>query len=318
MSEPKRMETKIIYRSNHSQLALISVMKSGGIWDKLGLEVTRLDLKHRAIEAEQELIDGKCDLIFGCHITPHWRVANGEPMVCMAQAVNVAEDMLVSTRPFDHLSELKDMKLAATDFCDDHGHLTNHPRGTHELYLRDAGISSEMTDLQSVEDGRQEIKYLVEGKADAAIVSVSKKVECKRLGLHTKVLPNFPMVNSITLTSLVPNVQGNPEMFIRMTKAMGMAIALIRNDKEKTMEILGGQVAERLGIRDDEHLENYYLRLLRILEPRLCPKMDSLYNAYRIAEIVYPELKETGNPIKLWDLHYVRKLEAEGFFDELY
>jgi hypothetical protein len=99
---------------------------------------------------------------------------------------------------------------------------------------------------------------------------------------------------------------------------MGMAIALIRNDKEKTMEILGGQVAERLGIRDDEHLENYYLRLLRILEPRLCPKMDSLYNAYRIAEIVYPELKETGNPIKLWDLHYVRKLEAEGFFDELY
>ena len=54
------------------------------------------------------------------------------------------------------------------------------------------------------------------------------------------------------------------------------------------------------------------------LEPRLCPKIDSLYNAYRIAKLVYPELEETGNPVKLWDLHYVRVLEAQGFFDELY
>jgi ABC-type nitrate/sulfonate/bicarbonate transport system substrate-binding protein len=318
MAEPKRTEIKIIYRSNHSQLSLISLMKHGGIWDKLGIDVTRLELKRRAVDAEQELIDGKCDLIFGCHITPHWRVANGVPMVCIAQAVNVAEDMLVSAKPVGNLSELKNKRLADVKFCDDEGHLSSHPRGTHELYLRDAGITSDMTDFQPIPREGEGVKMILDGQADATIVSGTSELECKRLGLHTKMLPTFPMVNSITLTTLFPNVQANPDLYLRMTKALAMAIAMARNQKDKTLEILGGQVGERLGIKDDAHLESFYQRMLRTFEPRLYPKMESLYNAYRIAELVYPELKQKGNPIKLWDLHFVRQIEAEGFFDELY
>jgi hypothetical protein len=126
------------------------------------------------------------------------------------------------------------------------------------------------------------------------------------------------MVNSITLTSLVPLVQDNPELYIRMIKAIATGIAMVKRDKNKTLEILSGHVADRLGIRDDIELESFYETLRANLEPRLCPKTDSLYNAYRIAELVYPELEEKGNPVKLWDLHYVRVLEAQGFFDELY
>jgi hypothetical protein len=126
------------------------------------------------------------------------------------------------------------------------------------------------------------------------------------------------MVNSITLTSLVPLVQDNPELYIRMIKAIATGIAMVKRDKNKTLEILSGHVADRLGLRDDIELESFYETLRANLEPRLCPKTDSLYNAYRIAELVYPELEEKGNPVKLWDLHYVRVLEAQGFFDELY
>jgi hypothetical protein len=114
-------------------------------------------------------------------------------------------------------------------------------------------------------------------------------------------------------------VQDNPELYTRMIKAIAMGVAMVHKDKEKTLEILAGNVAERLGIRDDAELEIFYQRLRANLEPRLCPKIDSLYNAYRIAELVYPELlAEKGNPVKLWDLHYVRMLEAQGFFDEIY
>jgi hypothetical protein len=34
MSQPKTLEAKVIYRSNHSQLAMISIMKYGGIWER--------------------------------------------------------------------------------------------------------------------------------------------------------------------------------------------------------------------------------------------------------------------------------------------
>jgi hypothetical protein len=112
-------------------------MKYGGIWDRLGLEVTRLDLERRALPAEDQLLDGRCNMIFGCHITPHWRVAHGVPMVCMAQTVNTAQDMLVSTKPLDGVNDLKERVLAEQELCDEEGHLTSHVRGTYELYLRD-------------------------------------------------------------------------------------------------------------------------------------------------------------------------------------
>jgi ABC-type nitrate/sulfonate/bicarbonate transport system substrate-binding protein len=318
MASIKPMEAKVIYRSNHSQLALISLLEGAGIWEKVGIEVTRMDLKRAAIDAENELIEGKCNVIFGCHITPHWRVANGTPMVCMAQTVNVAEDILVSAKPIHDLKELKDKTLAESHLCNDEGHLTSHPRGTHELYLRGAGLSSNMMEIVPPQGEQDSTKLILDGKADAVFTSASSELACKKLGLHTKVLPSFPMVNSITLTSLMPYVEENPELYLRMTKALAMGIAFIHREKEKTLEILGGRVGERLGIADDQQLESYYKKMLNILEPRLCPKYDSLYNAYRIAEIVYPDLKEKGNPVKLWDLHFIRSLEVQGFFDELY
>jgi len=314
----KPMEAKVIYRSNHSQLALISLIEGAGIWEKVGIEVTRMELKRKAIDAENELIEGKCNVIFGCHITPHWRVANGTPMVCMAQTVNVAEDMLVSAKPIKDLKELKDKALAETRLCTEEGHLSNHPRGTHELYLRAVGLSSDMLEIVPPEGDREATKVILDGKADAVFTSASSELACKKLGLHTKLLPSFPMVNSITLTSLMPYVEENPEFYLRMTKALAMGIAFIHKEKEKTLEILGGRVAERLGIADDQQLESYHNKMLKILEPRLYPRYDSLYNAYRIAEIVYPDLKEKGNPVKLWDLHFLRRLEVQGFFDELY
>jgi ABC-type nitrate/sulfonate/bicarbonate transport system substrate-binding protein len=312
------MEAKVIYRSNHSQLAMISIMKHGGIWERLGIEVTRMELERKALNAEAELLDGRCNMIFGCHITPHWQVARGVPMICMAQSVNTAQDMLVSTKPVADVKDLKDHVLAEQEFCDEEGHLTSHVRGTYELYLRDAGLSSDMLEVKPFEGG-EKMQLLLDGKADVAFASASQERACQRLGLHTKLLPRYPMVNSITLTSLVPLVQDNPELYTRMIKAIAMGVAMVHKDKEKTLEILAGNVAERLGIRDDAELEVFYQRLRTNLEPRLCPKIDSLYNAYRIAELVYPELlAEKGNPVKLWDLHYVRMLEAQGFFDEIY
>ena len=135
-------------------------------------------------------------------------------------------------------------------------------------------------------------QLLLDGKADVTFAPGSQERACQRLGLHTRLLPRYPMVNSITLTSLVPLVQDNPELYIRMIKAIATGIAMVNRDKEKTLELLAGNVADRLGIRDDIELESFYQKLRASLEPRLYPKINSLYNAYRIAELVYPELKK--------------------------
>ena len=112
-------------------------------------------------------------MIFGCHITPHWRVAHGVPMVCMAQTVNTAQDMLVSTKPLDGVNDLKERVLAEPELCDEEGHLTSHVRGTYELYLRDAGLSSDMLEVKTVDDGNK-TQLLLDGKADVTFAPARK------------------------------------------------------------------------------------------------------------------------------------------------
>ena len=115
-------------------------------------------------------------------------------------------------------------------------------------------------------------ELLLDGKADVTFASGSQEKACERLGLHTRLLPRYPMVNSITLTSLVPLVQDNPELYIRMIKAIATGVAMVKRDKEKTMEILAGNVADRLGIRDDIELESFYQKLSNSLSPGCAPR----------------------------------------------
>ena len=55
-----------------------------------------------------------------------------------------------------------------------------------------------------------------------------------------------------------------------------------------------------------------------ILEPRLYPRADAVANAFELAVMEEPEIREGLNPMSLWDIHLLRELEESGFVDELY
>ena len=76
-------------------------------------------------------------------------------------------------------------------------------------------------------------------------------------------------------------------------------------------------MASRLGLNDAQAIENAYARTAKRLEAKPYPRLEAIANAYRIAELTYPEAKEI-NPLALWNLHFVRQFEADGLFRELY
>jgi hypothetical protein len=71
-----------------------------------------------------------------------------------------------------------------------------------------------MLEIVQPEGDRDATTLIMDGKADAVFTSASSELACKKKGLHTKVLPSFPMVNSITLTTLMPYVDENPEFYM--------------------------------------------------------------------------------------------------------
>ena len=55
----------------------------------------------------------------------------------------------------------------------------------------------------------------------------------------------------------------------------------------------------------------------RILEPKLYPKMQAIANVYEEAIRQDKDAKKI-NPMELWDLHHLRRLDDMGFVDALY
>ena len=88
----------------------------------------------------------------------------------------------MSTKPLAGLNDLKDRVLAEQDLRDEEGHLTSHVRGTYELYLRDAGLSSDQLDVKRVESGDKK-QLLLDGKAEITVTFASSSQEraCERL-----------------------------------------------------------------------------------------------------------------------------------------
>jgi hypothetical protein len=57
--------------------------------------------------------------------------------------------------------------------------------------------------------------------------------------------------------------------------------------------------------------------LARVLEPKLYPKMQAIANVYEEAIRRDKDAKKI-NPMALWDLHHLRRLDDMGFVDNLY
>jgi hypothetical protein len=71
------------------------------------------------------------------------------------------------------------------------------------------------------------------------------------------------------------------------------------------------------GDMDVEMAERTYADMAAALEPCLYPSPRAIENVY---EEAVREDKDAGgiNPMALWDLHYLRKIDDSGFLDGLY
>jgi ABC-type nitrate/sulfonate/bicarbonate transport system substrate-binding protein len=298
-----------------SQFALLGVLEHEKIWERVGLDahVTHIPL---AREADQALMDGALDFIFGSHVSPYRQRALGVPFIYLGQTVNYTVDSIAATFPIRHLKELEGRRLATEPLYDDKGGLYSHPRGNLLIYLeREGADRNRITFVESATESPE--AALQAGKADAAFISRSGASKLTKADLSVLDLEPLPMVNSITVTTLSPNVNKDPERVTRILKALILGIHTFKTNRERTLQILRDHVASKLKIKTEQDLQRVYGVTAERLEVKPYPRLDAIQNAYRIAVMMYPETASV-NPLSLWDLHYVRELDESGFIDNLY
>jgi hypothetical protein len=86
--------------------------------------------------------------------------------------------------------------------------------------------------------------------------------------------------------------------------------------RDEALTIVSGEPMRRMKIKSMEEMERQFDSIVKWLKPKPYPTPRAIANSYEIATLDYPDAKGL-NPLSLWNLHWVRELDDEGFIDAL-
>lgn len=307
----------LVYRSRNVQYPFLAAIKACNGWERAGIELASLKFVSGAANSDPMLINGECDFIFGSHISPYIHRMNGHPFVYLGQTVNWTDDVIVTRDPIKDVRELKGKRFVEREGLTPDKHGGNHPGGNHLLYLKREGLDPHDVTIVAGQS-RDYWKDVANGRGDFAFAGPPEDEDAEKAGLHIFPLAPLPMVNASTMTTLWPILKNRRDLCEGVLKAALMGIHYIKTEPEKTWKLFEDDVAKELKIEDERALKHLYSYCRSILEPRLYPHAEAVYNAFLLAVMEEPQIAQKLNPMSLWDIDLLREIEESEFIDDLY
>jgi ABC-type nitrate/sulfonate/bicarbonate transport system substrate-binding protein len=312
------------YRSS-SHLVLLHVVGQSGAWEKHGLDV-EYDRQISSTEAHRAVPLGEVEFVGGNHVSTYGHRARGDSWVYLGQTVNQINHQLVvrADSGIDGLLDLHGRKV---------GTRGSHPSLNDWLYLKQHGLDADRDDIEFVkqtklrpnsmdaEDAAKKEKapptwhWVRDGVVDAALLGPPASLFAKAAGLKVIDIEPLPMIQFTTVSSSLGFVEKHPDIVERFLKGLMEGIHFFKTQPERAIKIIREHCSKR-GEMNQEQATITHQSLARILEPKLYPKMQAIANVYEEAIRQDKDAKKI-NPMELWDLHHIRRLDDMGFVNSL-
>ncbi|MEA2639929.1 MAG: transporter, phosphonate, periplasmic substrate-binding protein [Chloroflexota bacterium] len=316
MTQQQIIPVRFLYRSE-GMIPMLTVMERAGIWEKYGIDVRDFRYSPEALDAEEQLLDGGIDFIFGNHVSPYMRLAHGEDIVCLAQTENWQHEWVATSPEIRELPMLHGKRAVGLPLFLANGKFSGHSDGNRILLLELEGVDTRTVEfLPPDQVGGNAIEAVKNGKAEACFISPRNAARAEEAGLIVHRTLPMPMVHNITYTTTYNRLGQQSDFGERIIKILVEATAFYktRQDEAKDMikdpvdKMRPGQI-ERLVAHFDESCAEH--------ETKPYPRPEALINVHKLACMVYPEAKSV-NPLELWDTSILRSIHASGFVDNLY
>jgi ABC-type nitrate/sulfonate/bicarbonate transport system substrate-binding protein len=314
------------YRSG-SHLALLHVISDSGSWAKYGLDV-HYNEKISSSGAHDGVLSGDIEFVGGNHISPYGKRARGDRWVYLGQTVNVCAGRALCVRSDSGITGIAGLrgKLVGTRGA--------HPHLNDWLQLKQHGLDVDRDEVQLVSqiegvtetnmDGNPDAEarapemweLVRDKKIDAAFVDGAARFIAEgQPDVAVLPVPVLPMILFTTVSSSLTFTERHPDIVERFLKGMIEGIHFFKTQPGKAAEIIS-----RRGVRSGMPIEiaaRLQETLAKALEPKLYPSMAAIANVYQEGLRADPDAAKV-NPMELWDLHYIRRLDDTGFIDNLY
>lgn len=307
---------RFLYRSE-SMIPMLTIMERAGIWEKHGINVRGFSFMSEAIEAEEQLLDGGIDFIFGNHVTPYMRLAQGEDMVCMAQTENWLHEWVVTAPQISSIPLLAGKRVVGVPLFLEGGKFSGHGNGNRGLLLELEGVDTRTVEFLMPETVGNAIEAVRDGKAEGCFISPHNAARAEAAGLVVHRLLPMPMVHNITYTTTYTRLKQQEDFAERIVKVLVESTAFFKMHQEESKDMIKNPIDDRMRQGQLDRLLAHYDEACAEHETKLYPRPEALINVHKLACMVYPEAKQT-NPMELWDVSTLRALYAKGFVDQVY
>jgi len=273
-----------------------------------GIDVEVLRIKDYG-EFESAIFDGSADILID-HVEFLYAEATKERQITFFCAPKIVRGLeLVVPQHISTPEEFAGKTMAVRD--------SGRPCAVN-LWLRMMGLENKV-EVVIVPDGQvgrwKQWKKVISGECIACFVDPLYLSDALQAGLRVLKVPDLHVVGHYAQACTSAFARKNSTRLQNYVKAVVHALCLVKHDKQAAMKIVAGEPMRRMKVEKLEDMENYFDAIVAKLQLKPYPTPEAIANTYEIA------VKEYGaqgiNPMILWDLHWIKKLDDEGFIDGL-
>jgi len=186
------------------------------------------------------------------------------------------------------------------------------------LWLKMMGLDKDVKILMVSDDevGRwNQWKKVQSGECGATFMSELYLPNALAAGLKVLPVPDLPVIAHYAQACLSKFARENSDLLKNYVKAVIHALCLMILRKSEALEIVAQEPMKRMKISDRRELERQFDSIVKGLQLKPYPTPQAIANTFEIGTAEYGAAEI--NPLTLWDLHWVKELDDEGFIDDL-
>ncbi|MSP40946.1 MAG: ABC transporter substrate-binding protein [Deltaproteobacteria bacterium] len=272
----------------------------------VNVEIIRIEPKH---EFEAALFNDSCDVIIEHIEYLHTEAAKGKKISLFCAPQIQRGLILVVPQEFNSLADLKGKTMAVRDLGRPH-------RIT--LWLRKVGLENDVRTIivSDKEVGRwKQWKKVASGECAACFIAPIYLADALAAGLKTFPAEEAEVVSLFAQACLSEFAARNSDLLKDYIKAVIHALAQYKYRRDEAVAIAAQEPMRLIKLTDIGELRSQVDAMAELLQIKPYPTVEAIMNTNEIAAQEYGPTVE--NPLTLWDLHWVKELDDEGFIDTL-
>jgi ABC-type nitrate/sulfonate/bicarbonate transport system substrate-binding protein len=273
-----------------------------------GVKVEVLHI-HEKRAFENALFDGRCDTIIEHIEYLYVEAAKGLGVMFFCAPQLHRGLQLVVPHDFTALEQLRGKRMAVRDL--------GRPFAV-SLWLRKVGLERDVETVivTDKEIGRwQQWRRVVSGECAACFVAPIYLPPALAAGLKVFPTEEVEIVSNFAQACLSRFAAEHPALMKNYMKAVIHALALLLYKRADAVDIAAGEPMRLMQVSDRAELRRQVDSITEMLRVKPYPTAEAIVNTNAIAAHEYGA--QIDNPVTLWDLHWVKELDDEGFIDEL-